>query len=146
MVDTESTIVYYGSKKTIETELRFFLNARRNIDTCMNYTRPLLAIRTETVKKSFIDAKNRGVRIRYLTEITKDNIDYCRELMEIVDEVRHLEGIMGNFMISDSEYLAPIVFGEETKVAAKVIFCNISSFVEQQQYFFDMLWKRGRNC
>ena len=146
MVDTESTIVYYGSKKAIETELRFFSNARRNIDTCMNYTRPLLAIRTETVKKSFIDAKNRGVRIRYLTEITKDNIDYCRELMEIVDEVRHLEGIMGNFMISDSEYLAPIVFGEETKVAAKVIFCNISSFVEQQQYFFDMLWKRAETA
>jgi nitrogen-specific signal transduction histidine kinase len=146
MVETESTIVYYGSKKAIETELRFFSNARRNIDTCMNYTRPLLAIRTETVKKSFIDAKNRGVRIRYLTEITKDNIDYCRELMEIVDEVRHLEGIMGNFMISDSEYLAPIVFGEETKVAAKVIFCNISSFVEQQQYFFDMLWKRAETA
>ena len=66
--------------------------------------------------------------------------------MEIVDEVRHLEGIMGNFMTSDSEYLAPIVFGEETKVAAKVIFCNTSSFVEQQQYFFDMLWKRAETA
>ncbi|HEY7569821.1 MAG TPA: ATP-binding protein [Nitrososphaeraceae archaeon] len=143
MVDTESTLVYYGSKKAIETELRFFRNAEKNIDICMNYTRPLLAIRTETVKKSIIDAKNRGVKIRYLTEITKDNIDYCRELMEIVDEVKHLEGIMGNFMVSDAEYLAPIAFGEETKVAAKVIFCNINSFVEQQQYFFDMLWNRA---
>jgi nitrogen-specific signal transduction histidine kinase len=63
--------------------------------------------------------------------------------MEIVDEVKHLEGIMGNFMVSDAEYLAPIAFGEETKVAAKVIFCNINSFVEQQQYFFDMLWNRA---
>src|SRR5215467_2839197 len=143
MVDTESTIVYYGSEKAIETELQFFRDAERNIDICMNYTRPLLAIRTETVKKSIIDAKNRGVRIRYLTEITKNNIDYCRELMEIVDEVKHLEGIMGNFMINGAEYLAPIAFGEETKVAAKVVFCNINSFVEQQQYFFDMLWNRA---
>lgn len=143
MVDTESTIVYYGSEKAIETELQFFRDAERNIDICMNYTRPLLAIRTETVKKSIIDAKNRGVRIRYLTEITKNNIDYCRELMEIVDEVKHLEGIMGNFMINGAEYLAPIAFGEETKVAAKVIFCNINSFVEQQRYFFDMLWNRA---
>src|SRR5215831_1238016 len=146
MVDTESTIVYYGSEKAIETELRFFRNAERNIDICMNYSRPLLAIRTKTVKKSIIDAKNRGVKIRYLTEITKDNIDYCRELMEIVDEVKHLEGIMGNFMISDAEYLAPIAFGEETKVAAKVIFCNINSFVKQQQYFFDMLWNKAETA
>ena len=80
-VDTEKTRVYYGSKKVIETELRFFSNATRNIDTCMNYTRPLLAIRTESIKKSFIDAKSRGVRMRYLTEITKDNLSYCKEFI-----------------------------------------------------------------
>ena len=43
----------------------------------MNYTRPPLAILIEPIKKAFLDAKSRGVRLRYLTEITKDNIDYC---------------------------------------------------------------------
>ena len=79
------TKVYHGSKKVIETVLRFLLNAKTNVDTCMNYTRPLLAIRTESIKKSLMDAKRRGVKIRYLTEITKDNLrcsqradGYCR--------------------------------------------------------------------
>jgi two-component system, OmpR family, sensor histidine kinase VicK len=35
------------------------------------------------------------VKLRYLTEITHDNIAACKELMTIVDELRHLDGIKG---------------------------------------------------
>ena len=126
------TKVYHGSKKAV---LRFLLNAKTNVDTCMNYTRPLLAIRTESIKKSLMDAKRKGVKIRYLTEITKDNLRCSQELMDIVEEVRHLEGIMSNFMVSESEYLAPVVFDSQAKIVPKIIYCNIRSFVEQQQYF-----------
>jgi two-component system, OmpR family, sensor histidine kinase VicK len=76
----------------------------------MNYTRPSLAIEIDTIKKAFLDAKRRRVKIRYLTEINKDNISYCKELMTIVDELRHLDGIKGNFMISESESLSPVFF------------------------------------
>jgi two-component system, OmpR family, sensor histidine kinase VicK len=90
-----------------------------------------------------MEAKSRGVKIRYLTEITQDNIDCCKEIMEIVDEVKHLEGIMSNFMLSESEYLAPIVFSSKEKIATEIIYSNINSFVEQQQYLFDNLWKNA---
>lgn len=140
------TKVYHGSKKVIEAEIRLFLNAKRSVDLCMNYTRPLLSIRTESIKKSLMDAKSRGVRIRYLTEITKDNIMCCRDLMEIVDEIRHLEGIMSNFLVSESEYVVPVLFDGETKLAPNIIYCNINSFVEQQQYLFDMLWKKAETA
>ena len=40
--------------------------------------------------------KERGVRIRYITEITKENVIYCKELMNF-SEVRHLDGVKGNF-------------------------------------------------
>jgi two-component system sensor histidine kinase VicK len=143
---TNRTKVYHGSKRVIEAELRFLLNAKRNVDTCMNYTSLLLAIRTEAIKKSLMDAKRRGVKIRYLTEITKDNLRCSHELMDIVEEVRHLEGFMNNFMVSESEYLAPVVFDGQTKIAPKIIYCNISSFVEQQQYFFDMLWNKAETA
>jgi two-component system sensor histidine kinase VicK len=83
--------VYYGAENVIDLELRFFLKTKRRIDTCMSPTRPSLAVGIESIKKSFVDARNRGVKLRYLTEITKDNIDHCRELMEIIDEFRQLE-------------------------------------------------------
>jgi signal transduction histidine kinase len=109
----------------------------------MNYTRPPLAILIEPIKKAFIDAKSRDVRLRYLTEITKDNIDYCKVLTTIVDDLRHLDGIKGNFMISEMEYLAPLILYEKGKIASQVIYSNAEEIVEQQQYIFDTLWRKA---
>ena len=134
----------YGSDNVINAELRFFSQTRGRIDTYMNFTRPRLAIEIETMKKAFLDAKRRGIKLRYLTEITDDNISYCKELMTIVDELRHLEGIKGNFMLSESEYLAPIILFEKGKIASQIIYSNLKEIVEQQQYIFDGFWDRAR--
>jgi two-component system, OmpR family, sensor histidine kinase VicK len=89
--------VFYGTDKVISEELLFFSKTRQHIDTCMDSTRPSFATGIESIKRSFVDARNRGVKLRYLTEITDANISYCKELMSIVSEVRHLDGIKGNF-------------------------------------------------
>jgi hypothetical protein len=133
----------YGIDNVINTELEFFYRTRDRIDSCMNFTRPQLAIELEPIKKAFIDAKNRGVRLRYLTEITRDNISYCKELIPLVDEVRHLDGIKGNFMLSQSEYLAPVILFETGKISSEIIDSKIKELVEQQQYIFDTFWARA---
>ena len=109
----------------------------------MNYTRPPLAILIEPIKKAFLDAKSRGIRLRYLTEITKDNIAYCKELAIIVDELRHLDGIKANSMISEMEHLAPLILYEKGKIASQVIYSNAKEIVEQQQYVFDTFWSKA---
>src|ERR1051325_11938629 len=138
--DSERTTLIYGIDNVINTEVQFFSNARKKIDTSMNYTRPELAIVLEPIRNAFLDAKGRYVRLRYITEITKDNISYCKELMTIVDELRHLEGIKGNFMLSESEYLAPIILFEKGKMASQIIYSNQKELVDQHQYIFDTLW------
>jgi len=105
----------HGVDNVIDAELEFFANSKKGIDTCMNYTRPSLAVILEPIKKAFLYAKGRGVKLRYLTEITHDNIAACKELMTIVDELRHLDGIKGNFMVSETEYLAPLILFEKGK-------------------------------
>jgi two-component system sensor histidine kinase VicK len=137
------TEVVNGAENVIDTELKFFFKTQKTIDTCMNYTRPPLAITIEPIKKAFLDAKNRGVRLRYLTEITKDNISYCKELKQIVDDLRHLNGIKGNFMISETEYLAPLILYQAGKIASQIIYSNVKEIVEQQQYVFDSFWNRA---
>ena len=52
-----------------------------------------------------MDSKSRGVNIRCVTEIGENNLSYCKELMNITSELRHLEGVRPNFMISEREYL-----------------------------------------
>ena len=77
-----TTKVIHGTTKVVQTEVRFFHKTKNKADTYMNYTRPPLAIKFEPIKKAFLDAKKRGVHLRYLTEITKDNLSYCKELIE----------------------------------------------------------------
>jgi histidine kinase/DNA gyrase B/HSP90-like ATPase len=139
----KESIKEYVTEYLMNTELKFFSNARKRIETCMNYTRPELAIVLEPIRKAFLDAKRRSVDLRYITEITKDNISYCKELMTLVDEIRHLEGINGNFMLSETEFLSPIILFERGKVASQIVYSNLVQIVEQQQYFFDTLWNKA---
>jgi hypothetical protein len=99
---SEKTEVVYGTSNVLNMEIQFFSNARLKVDTCMEYTRPSLALGIEVIKKSFLGAKGRDVKLRYITEITTENILYCKELMKI-SEVRHLDGTKGNFMVSEKE-------------------------------------------
>jgi len=133
----------YGSDNVINAELHFFSNSKIRIDSCMNCTRPQLAIELKPIKKAFLDAKIRGVKLRYLTEITTQNISYCKEMISIVDELRHLDGIKGSFMVNESEYLAPIVLFERGKIASEIVCSNLEKLVEQQQYVFDCFWSRA---
>ena len=142
----EKTEVFYGTDKVISEELLFFSKTRQHIDTCMDSRRPSFAIGIESIKKSFVDAKSRGVKLRYLTEITDANISYCEEMMSIVDEVRHLDGIKGNFMISEIEYLAPATSHEETKLATLIIYSSVREIVEHQQYVFETLWNKSMSA
>ena len=137
------TEVLYGGQNVLKSELELFSNSNKKIDTCMNYTRPSLAITIEPIRSAFVDAKKRHVKLRYLTEITKENISYCKELISIVDELRHLDGIKGNFILSESEYLSPLILFEKGKIASQIIYSNQTQIVDQHQYMFDTLWNKG---
>ena len=139
----ENTKVLYGTVNVIDAELQFFSNAKSTIDTCMDYTRPLLAISLKQIKEAFIVAKNRGVKIRYLTVVTHGNISSCKELVSIVDELRHLDGIRGSFMTSESEYLAPMVLFEKERTASQIVWSTIPGIVEQQHRVYHNLWNKA---
>jgi two-component system, OmpR family, sensor histidine kinase VicK len=142
-IGTERNELVYGEENVVNEELRFFSNSINRIDTYMDGSRPSLAIGIESIERSFLDAKRRGVGLRYLTEITQQNISSCKKLMQIVDEVRHLEGLKGNFMVSEKEYLAPSSPYENTKPALRLFYSNLKDIVEQHQFLFQALWNKA---
>jgi len=99
----------------------------------MNYTRPPLAITIDPIRGAFVDAKKRGIKLRYLTEITKDNISFCKQLVSLVDELRHLDGIKGNFMVSESEYLAPTILFENNSDEKGSTFYFTLPFIKEKK-------------
>ena len=140
----ERTEVLHGEQNVVNTILQFTSKAHSRIDACVDSTRPSLAVEIEQLKKAFLNAKSRGVRLRYVTEITEHNISYCKELIKIVDELRHVDGIEGNFYISETEYIAPASLHERGKPASQIIYSNVKEIVEHQhQYVFESFWRRA---
>ena len=140
---SERNELVYGEENVVNEELRFFSASKKRIDTCMDNSRPSLATGIESIKNSFLEAKRRGVQLRYLTEITQQNISSCKKLMLIVDEVRHVDGLKGNFMVSEKEYLAPSSPYDNTKPASRLFYSNMKDTVEQHQYLFQVLWNKA---
>jgi two-component system, OmpR family, sensor histidine kinase VicK len=141
---SKKTEVLHGEQNVISIVLQFTSRAKSRIDACVDYTRPSLAVQIEELRKAFMDAKNRGVKLRYVTEITEDNVGYCKELIKMVDELRHIEGIKGNFYLSETEYIAPASFHAKGKPASRIIYSNVNDIVEyQRQFVFDSFWTRS---
>ena len=99
----------------------------------------------EAIKEERIKAKkDRGVKLRYVTEITTKNISYCKEMIKYFGaEIRHLDDVKGNFEISDDgeEYVATANL-QEAKPLKQLIYSNVKEIGEQQQYVFDTLWNK----
>jgi two-component system sensor histidine kinase VicK len=139
----EYTEVFYGEEAVMDRVLNFLHETDFIVDACVDYTRPSLAINIPTLRKAFLNAKKRGVRLRYTTEITRDNISHCKRLLSMVDELRHLDGIKGNFYISEKAYLAPATYHEKGKPAEQIIYSNVNEMVNHQRYVFDSFWNRA---
>jgi two-component system, OmpR family, sensor histidine kinase VicK len=131
----EKTDILYGPSNVIDREIQFISNAKLTIDTCMDYTRTLLTVGIEPIKKLLLDAKNRNVKLRYITEITTENISYCKELMKFT-ELRHLDGSQSNFMVSDEEYLAPAGSQGMSDLASQIIYSNVKEIVKAPKVYF----------
>ena len=128
----EFTRVYYGGETVIDTVLQFLKKSNNIIYACVDQTRPSLTIDIVILRKAFLDVKKRGVKLLYVTEITKDNLSYCKQLLTLVDELKHLDGMKGNFYISESGYLAPATFHEKGKPASQIIYSNVKELIEHQ--------------
>ena len=144
MEDIETTEIVHSDSDVLNTFLRFVSNANTRIDACVDHTRPILAMNIKQIKSSILEAKRRGIKLRCITEIIEENLFQCKELLNIIDELRHTDGIKGTFYVSDEEYLAPILVHDKDKdkPASQMIHSNVREIVEQQRYLFDTLWDK----
>jgi len=137
----EKTEVLQGLDKTTEAIIEFLYSAEVSMNICADHTWPSVAMGVEIYKKGLFELKTRKVKFRTITDVTKDNIEYCKELMQIA-ELRHLDGIKGNFGISEKAYTASATLQEAT-LLQQVVYSNVKAILEQQQYVFETLWNKA---
>ena len=144
-----TTTVLHGSENVMNTIIQFISNSNI-IDSCGDSKAPKLTIEAEELRKLLFDLKKSSRKVRYITDITKNNLKYCKQLMDYFDEIRHIDGLRANFSVSDKEYLASgSLLQEETHPAQsaellqQIIYSNVKDIVEQQKYVFESFWNKA---
>ena len=139
---TEVTHVMRGAKKTTETIVKSVARAKLGVDVYGSALVPSVLLGVEPHRKALIDARNRGLKHRYVVDVTGDNLGECRELAQHV-KLRHLDRIKRNFGIVDRREYMPTATLQKAKPLAHLIYSNVREIVEQQQYIFDTLWYKA---
>jgi sugar-specific transcriptional regulator TrmB len=139
----ENTCVFYNADEIIQRAVNWWYSLRSTCDVCTDANGPsMFVIPGHPVTQGYQDMKRRGVRIRFIAEITRDSIPYCKELMKVV-ELRHLDEIIGNFGIGDTHVYHASAKTRESSPPPLLIESTLKAFVEQQQYLFNMLWRKA---
>ena len=138
--EPETTEILRGVEVTTRAVVLFFTNANW-VSACGDSLAPSVAMGVEPIKECYENLKSRQVKVRWITEITKDNLSYCRALMQYA-ELRHLDGIKGNFGVSDTAYIATATLNKAQPVA-ELIYSTAKSVIEQNKNIFDTLWSKA---
>lgn len=124
-----------------ESLTQIISHCNEKLDFCYDKTGPFAQVNDELLWNMIAQLKYKGIKLRLVTEITKENTTYCKTMMRYFD-LRHVDGVKGNFGISDqSEYVGNILSNEKSN--GNLIHINVKSFIELQQYLFDMLWNQA---
>jgi two-component system sensor histidine kinase VicK len=112
----EKTEVIRGLENIIKATLTRVSLTKHTIDSCIDKDNPKTIMTHNRIISAIIHIKNRGIRSRVITEITKDNLSYCKELINLTSEVRHLEDVIGNFSISDKSIYQATAMGDFSRL------------------------------
>jgi two-component system sensor histidine kinase VicK len=141
-IPIEKSEVIEGTEEVINKLIEGFYKIRETFDNCIDSSCASSYVSTTTVWDRCVELNQRGVKLRFIIEITKGNISYCKEIMKIA-EVRHLDKVKGNFGIADKKDYRGVANMEEGKPPTQAIRSTVKSFVDQQQYFFETLWNKA---
>src|SRR5918999_1914011 len=140
--DEEKTEVIYPNEDIIGIALQDLSKTRKSLDIVGDYDGPRFLVTNEQISRKYLDLKNRGVKIRQITEITKGNISYCKKAMEF-SELRHLDGVKGTYGKNDTRTFGSIIINQESKKPLHFVHSNVKPLVEQEQYLFETLWNKA---
>lgn len=135
------TEVIYGAESVFKSNVQGILELKESLDSCFDSNGPSM-LSLAIIRDTFLPLEAKGVRIRFIAEMTKENLTDCKETMKFV-ELRHLDGAQGNFAIGDRRQIRMHAIIKKGVPPTQMLRSTVRSFVEQQQYVFDELWKKA---
>lgn len=138
----EKTEVVYGEEKVLEKWAQCAHDAKNEIRIYADSTRPLTNYGIKKYLEILEHIKQKGIKIRYITEVSKSNIHTCKTIMKTIPELRHLDGLIGAFGVTDDEFVATATLSEE-RPKSHAIYSNVKQLVDIQKHIFETLWNKS---
>ena len=134
MPDTQVLIDEQEILKAIKS---FQVNTQTFWGACVESTVPSFSV--GKVLEGYVEAHKRGVKILYITEITRENLRHCNQIVQF-GMLRHLDGVRGNFAVSDTEYVSGVMSHD---TLTSLVHSDVRELVQQQRHVFDTLWEQA---
>jgi signal transduction histidine kinase len=128
-------------QQVTDSLLAFLRNAKESIEVCVDPASVFVVVSFPPYLQGCLDAKQRGVAIKIVTEITAENVGYCKQIMKFA-ELRHIAGIKGNFGVTETEYIISAILQKE-EPATQIIYSNAREVIDQQRYIFRSFWSKA---
>jgi hypothetical protein len=149
----EDTRLAYVSEDPLNFILKVISGTKKSFECCFDHTWQSVHSNNSILWDLIVQLKIRGIRLRFITKITAENVSYCNKIMKYV-ELRHTDAVTGYLAISDThEFFSymPVIAEEEEKEEkqeerhskTQLIHIKNKSFVEMQRYLFDSLWLKS---
>jgi two-component system, OmpR family, sensor histidine kinase VicK len=139
---TQRTEIWSGLETISKKSFEVLSRAKATSDYCHDSKSPSFLVTNDQYFQMIKQLKAKGIRQRFVTEITQENVRYSKELASHV-ELRHLEGVKGNFGIVDGKEYGGAANIYDLQPPVEFIYSNVKTFVDQQQYFFETLWNNA---
>lgn len=134
-----------GSKNILKFYFSLINHLEKEVKCCYDYSGPILIRTTPPIWENNLKVDKRGIKVRFLTEIRAENLQYCKKMLEEIKhiEMRHMDGVKGNFVLhDDKEYFLPYFVGKiEDPESRNALYCTQKEMVEAH-LFMESLWRQ----
>ena len=111
----EDTRLAYVSEDPLNFILKVISGTKKSFECCFDHTWQSVHSNNSILWDLIVQLKLRGIRLRFITKITAENVSYCNKIMKYV-ELRHTDAVTGYLAISDThEFFSymPVIAEEE---------------------------------
>jgi len=103
-------------------------------------------IKTAPIWSTNLELDKKGIKVRFLTDIRNENLEYCNKILQEIKhvEIRHMEGVKGNFTIHDDrELFLPFFVDKPGEPVNEMLYSSQKKMVDVYMFIFNNLWNQA---
>jgi len=150
--ESDSAVADQNVKIVREAEniLNFYISRahliKRRAQVCYDHNMPMRLVKTAPIWSTNQEVDKKGIEIRFLTDTRNENLEYCKKILQEIKhiEMRHMEGVKGNFTIHDGkEMFLPFFVDKSGEPVKEALFCTQKEMVDAYVFMFENLWSQA---